>query len=132
MSKKIIIVVVLVVAILAFVGGYMIFSKDAPKAKKEVFSIASEEMYSNVKDSRKIVKIRVIVETTNKKDAEYLEKMKYQIRDISNEIIRATEEKDLVSPEAQSKLQEKIKKELINQMDIDSIENVRFSDFVIQ
>lgn len=132
-NKKVIIgILLIVIIILGIILGFVYVKKIAPKKKATIYPITIDEMYSNVKGSSRIVKIRIIVETNNKKDSEYLEENKYLIRDISNNIIRATEEKDLVGAESQNKLQEKIKLELIKRLEIESICNIRFNDFVIQ
>lgn len=135
MSKKVLgVVAIVIIAVAVSVGvSFSLFSKAGNGNKSsEIYSIETADMYSNVKDSRRIVKIKIVVETNNEKDLAELDKRKYQIRDISNEIIRATPEKDLVDVDSQNKLREKIKKQLIEEMGINSITNVRFNDFVIQ
>ncbi len=135
MSKKVLgVVAIVIIAVAVSVGvSFSLFSKAGNGSKpSEVYSLETADMYSNVKDSRRIVKIKIVVETNNEKDLAELDKKKYQIRDISNEIIRATPEKDLVDVDSQNKLREKIKKQLIEEMGINSITNVRFNDFVIQ
>jgi len=131
-TKIIIGILAVIILILAGVAGYFIIKKSNANKPKTLYPIVMEEMYSNVKNSKRIVKIKIIVESSDKKDTEFLEEKKYLIRDIANEIIRSTEEQDLIKDNSQNELQDKIKNKLVEQLKINSIEDVKFSDFVIQ
>lgn len=75
MSKKNVIILILILLLaltLGIIAGIFIFSNDSnPKEKQvKIYPLTLEEMYCNIKDSRRILKIKVTIETTNKETYE--------------------------------------------------------------
>ncbi len=138
MSKKamIIIGVLVAVIIIGFILGFVLLRRSSTNSSEPVdlekHSITIEEMYSNVKNSKKIVKLQISVETTNEKEVEILANKSYLIKDIANKIIRNSEESDLAGKEGQIKLQELIKEELLEIFKSQTISDVYFDQYVIQ
>ena len=138
MSKKamIIIGVLVAVIIIGFILGFVFLRRSSTNSSEfvdlEKHSITIEEMYSNVKNSKKIVKLQISVETTNEKEVEILANKSYLIKDIANKIIRNSEESDLAGKEGQIKLQELIKEELLEIFKSQTISDVYFDQYVIQ
>ncbi len=64
-------------------------------------------MYCNIKDSKKIVRVKVTIETNNKNTLELLENKQFLIRDDINKIIRSKTEEELQGDEGQIKLQKR-------------------------
>lgn len=64
-----VIIVLLFALTLGILAGIFIFSNNSEVREKEVktYPLTLEEMYCNIKDSRRIMKIKVTVETTSKK-----------------------------------------------------------------
>ncbi|NLV76433.1 MAG: flagellar basal body-associated FliL family protein [Tissierellia bacterium] len=89
-------------------------------------------MYCNIKDSKKIVRVKVTIETNNKNTLELLENKQFLIRDDINKIIRSKTEEELQGDEGQIKLQKEIKESLIKLFDDVAITNVYFDDLIIQ
>lgn len=138
MSKKamIIIGVLVAVIIIGFILGFVLLRRSSTNASEPVdlekHSITIEEMYSNVKNSKKIVKLQISIETTNEKEVEILANKSYLIKDIANKIIRNSEESDLAGKEGQVKLQELIKEDLLETFKSQTISDVYFDQYVIQ
>ena len=103
-------------------------AKQTPKT----FVLTLEDMYCNIKDSKKIAKVRVTVETNNKKTLELIEGKQFLVRDDINKIIRNKDEDDLQGKDGQIELQKEINESLIELFDDKSITNVYFNDLIIQ
>lgn len=138
-TKKIILIVVIVVlllfAIAGFALGFSSYKNNGDKNKNkdaEKNYITLEEMYCNIKDSKKIVKIKVTIEINNKNTYEELEGKQFLMRNEINKIIRSKEENELQGKEGQIALQNEIKENLIKLFNDESITNVFFNDLIIQ
>ncbi|HHV27243.1 flagellar basal body-associated FliL family protein [Anaerosalibacter bizertensis] len=138
-TKKIILIVVIVVlllfAIAGFALGFSSYKNNGDKNKNkdaEKNYITLEEMYCNIKDSKKIVKIKATIEINNKNTYEELEGKQFLMRNEINKIIRSKEENELQGKEGQIALQNEIKENLIKLFNNESITNVFFNDLIIQ
>lgn len=137
-TKKTILIVLLVILILFAVAGlilgFSIYKNSGDKNKDiEKYYITLEEMYCNIKDSKKILKLKATIEINNKKTYEELEEKQFLMRNEINKIIRNKEEKELLGKEGQVALQNEIKDSLIKLFDNgESITNVYFDELIIQ
>lgn len=137
-TKKTILIVLLVILILFAVAGlilgFSIYKNSGDKNKDiEEYYITLEEMYCNIKDSKKIIKLKATIEINNKKTYEELEEKQFLMRNEINKIIRNKEEKELLGKEGQVALQNEIKDSLIKLFDNgESITNVYFDELIIQ
>lgn len=138
-TKKTILIVVIVVlslfAIAGFVLGFSSYKNNGDKNNNkdtEKNYITLEEMYCNIKDSKKIVKIKTTIEINNKNTYEELEEKQFLMRNEINKIIRSKEENELQGKEGQIALQNEIKENLIKLFNDESITNVFFNDLIIQ
>lgn len=139
MSKKtvffILIVVVLIstASIIFSVSMYMENGgKTNEKKSSKTYSLELEDIYCDIKDSKKIVKINITIETYNKDTLELLSSKKYLIRNNINEIVRNKTEDELKGKDGQVNLQNDIKENLVKTFNDQSIINIYFNDFVIQ
>jgi len=138
MSKKtlLIIVIVLLVALIAgIIVGIFMFSNNAKERKvKEIptFSLTLDDLYCNIKDSKKILKVKVTLETASEKTLEKLTEKQFLIRDEINKIVRNLTDEDLQGKEGQVKVQNQIKTSLVELFGEESIINIYFNDFIIQ
>ncbi|QQY80727.1 flagellar FliL protein [Keratinibaculum paraultunense] len=136
----ILIVLLILVVVLAVVGivlGVTFYrnnknGNNSNKKNLETFNLTLEDMYCNIKDSKKIVKVKITIETNNKETLELLEKKQFLIRDDINKIIRNKTEEELQGEEGQIKLQKEIKESLIKLFNDETITNVYFDDLIIQ
>lgn len=138
-NRKTVIIVLLVVLILfATVGlvlGISVYKNNGGNNEKkgsEKYYITLDEMYCNIKDSKKIVKIKTTIEVDDKDTNEELEKKQFLMRNEVNKIIRSKEEEDLQGKEGHMGLQKEVKDSLVNLFDNESISNVYFDDLIIQ
>lgn len=139
-GKNIVLIVLLVlVIILAIVGialGIAFYRNNNDKGdtrkQVETFNLTLEDMYCNIKDSKKIVKVKTTVETNNKQTLELIEGKQFLIRDDINKIIRSKTEEELQGEEGQVELQKEINKSLIKLFNDETITNVYFNDLIIQ
>ena len=137
-NKSVIKVVLLVLLVLIAVVGIvmaLIFAKNndlVSNKKEETFSLDLDDMYCNIKDSNKIIKVNITIEANNKKTIETLSEKVYLVRDEINQIIRSKTEDQLKGKEGQVNLQDDIRETLINIFDDKAITNVYFNDFVMQ
>lgn len=139
-TKKVILIVVLVVvlvfAITAAVIGMVFFKNDKTGNKvvqnEEKYYISLDDMYCNIKDSKRILKVRVTVEVSNKKSLKNVEEKQFLVRNKINEIIRSKTEDDLQGTEGQIALQKGITNSLVQIFDDENITNVYFDELILQ
>jgi len=137
-KKNVIIVVLLVLLIIVSAVGIILGLKFIKgddlniNRKEETYSLDLKDMYCNVKDSNKIVKVNITIETNNKNTVEVLSEKVYLIRDEINQIIRNKTEDELKGREGQVNLQNDIREALIRIFKDEAITNVYFNDFVMQ
>jgi flagellar FliL protein len=121
----------------AVVGSVVgiIFSKGngiISKKQSEKLYLPMEELYCNVKESKKIVKARITVEVRDKKTLKDIGEKQFLIRDEINKIIRSKTEDKLKGKEGQIALQKEITDSLVKIFDDNNISNIYFDDFIIQ
>ncbi|MGJ0846787.1 flagellar basal body-associated FliL family protein [Tissierella praeacuta] len=138
MSKKntLIIVFILLLALVAgiAVGIFFFSNSSGEKREKEIqtYSITLEDLYCNIKESKRILKIRVTLETTNERSLAKLTEKQFLIRDEVNKIIANLTEDELRGKEGQVNLQNQIKTNMVELFNDQSIINIYFNDFIIQ
>ncbi|MBB6216484.1 flagellar FliL protein [Anaerosolibacter carboniphilus] len=117
-------------------GGVFYFAvyKTPEKTVKEVktFSYPIGELYSNVKDSRKILKANVVIETLDEKIQGKLEPNKSKITNSILEVLRSKDESSLAGEKGQQALRTEVLKAVKQIVDSDKITNVYFVEFIVQ
>jgi len=140
-NRNVILIILLILVVaLAAVGvvlGLMYRSNknnvdNTAKKQLETLNLTLDDMYCNIKESKKIVKIKVTIETTNESTFEILEEKQFLIRDNINKIIRNKTEEELKGEDGQIQLQDQLKESLVNLFNDETITNVYFNDFIIQ
>lgn len=138
-NKKLIIIVAvvlaLVIAIAVGVGVVFLSSGEEPEVNyddlpKSYYEIT--DLYSNIKDSPRICKVNLTIETVSDELLETLKSKDFVIRDAINLIVRSSTEKQLVGEDGQLYLQEEIKRTLNEKFDTDQITGVYFKQLIIQ
>ena len=137
--NTILVILLILVIILAVVGialGFMYRRNKGVESTSikqlETFNLPLDDMYCNIKESKKIVKVKVTVETTNEKTFKMLGEKQFLIRDDINKIIRNKTEEELQGEEGQVQLQNEIKENLVALFKDETITNVYFNDLIIQ
>ena len=131
MKKKIIIIAGIVLVIVVAVA-VIVFS--SPAEKKQVISCYEPGDYfvTNIKDSTRLLKATVVLELTTDKAEEYLAENNHIIRDVIVFTLREQTEPALRSTGIEDQLSELIASKLEETLEIDYIQTIYFSDFVIQ
>ncbi len=128
-------VVTIIIAIAGIILGITFYrsnSNNSSKKKLETFNLTLQDMYCNIKDSKRIVKVKITIETKDKKALDTIEGKQFLIRDDINKIIRNKTEEDLQGKEGQVELQGEIKESLKKLFNEENITNVYFDDLIIQ
>lgn len=137
MNKKLIIIIVAAVLVLA-IGGVAAFLLLGNKEPKEPVITYSEyqldEMYTNIKDAGKILKFQINVEYTNAELLPEIEKNKSKIVNNIYEYFRNTDFATLSKTNGQERAREDIRDIIIEVLgsDAETVTNVYFIQFIIQ
>ncbi len=137
MNKKIIIIALVVVILIAVIGGVvfvMLSSKDKEPAEPTYFEYEMGEMYTNLADEKKILKFNVIIQYTDEKVLEQLNKNKSAIINNIYEIFRKKTYEQTQSASFQERVREEIRDMIIETTKStgEAISNVYFLVFIIQ
>lgn len=134
----ILIIILLLVVIILGVSFYMMSSKTS-KSAEEVLKIDKniimysfdDSFVSNIKESRRILKITIKIELANKKIEELIKAREPEIRNEINFILRSKTEQDLEGSEGQTKLQKQILESIRKIIKSEKVLNVYFDEFII-
>lgn len=142
MKKGVIIAIVAVVLAIVVIAVGIIFGLKMAKgsggegtediSNKEIFQHDVGEMYSNLSESKNIVKVTATVETTDEKFQETLEEKNYIIRNEINEIVRSKTKEEVQGSDGQKNLQKQIVTRLNEVFNTKVISDVYFNDFIVQ
>lgn len=124
------IAVALIIGII--IGISYLRSEAEETAKNATYNYNIGEMYCNLKDSKKIVKVNPILVFKDKELLETLAENSYLIKDEINKIIRNKSDKDIEGSEGQLALQSEITKKLIAIFNNENITQVYFDEFIVQ
>jgi len=136
-TKKIFIIAFLLLISIALIVGIVLGisflrAEAEEAAKSDLYNYNIGEMYCNLKDSRRIVKVNPTIVFNNEDLAEILEEKSFLIKDEINKIIRNRSDKDIEGSDGQLTLQNDITKKLIEVFDNTNITNVYFNEFIVQ
>ena len=138
MSKNttlIVIIVLLLSLIIGIVVGMYFFPRNSGKEREvsvKTYTLTLDDLYCNIKDSKRILKIKIVLETISEVTYERLNEKQFLIRDEVKKIISNLTEEDLRGENGQTSLQETIKANIIEIFKDENITNVYFNDFIIQ
>lgn len=136
MSQKTIVVVVMILVLAIFAGiavGVVFWQKNSNGPKEVIkHSLTMDDMFCNVKDSKRILKLKMTLESTNLTTIENLTEKDFLVRDEVNKIVRNRTDEELQGTEGQVNLQTEIKNNLVKLFSDETITNIYFNDFIIQ
>lgn len=137
MSKKtltIVIILSLALVVGVAIGVFLYMNGSNGEKVKEIptYTVGADDLYSNIKDSKKMLKINIVVETSSEELKENMENKKFLIRDTTNEIVVGKTEEDLLGENGQTNLKKEILKSLVEVFENERITNIYFNDFIIQ
>ncbi|QXM06141.1 flagellar basal body-associated FliL family protein [Crassaminicella indica] len=136
-TKKVILFSIIGFLITAVVVGtafYMATNKKADTQPKELktYTYSIGELYANVKDSRKILKVNMDIEMLNEKLSERLDNKRSKITNNILELLRSKDETQLSGDKGQQSLRQEILKSIKKVVPSDEILDVYFVEFIIQ
>lgn len=134
--KKVIIIAVTVFLLIVAVGLVLflfVFNSDAePEIVYSEYAIG--ELYTNIADEGKILKISMVIEYTDKDLLVKFDSNKSKLINNVYEIFRSKTYETLSKPNGQERVREELKEMVIETLDSDSetITDVYFTQFIIQ
>lgn len=144
-KNAVVILLIILLSLCVLIGGVLLVilldisgsSKDDEVTVNQNEDAAYEfslnkSIVTNIKDSKKCVRCKVVLQLSDKKESEKLSKESYKVNDLIIEILRKTEEYKYREDDIQKILENEIKKELEKELGIKSIIKVYFSEFITQ
>lgn len=137
MNKKLIIIIAAVVVVLigAGVAAFLLMSGGDKKEPEIVYSeYQMDEMYTNIKDPGKILKIQISIEYTNAELITEFEKNKSRLVNNVYEYFRNTDYETLSKTNGQERARDDLKDIFIETLgtDAENITNIYFIQFIVQ
>ena len=135
--KKVLIfsIIGLIITAIIFAGVFYFVASDKPDKEVEevkTFTYTIGGLYSNLKDSKKILKINIVLETTDEKIHEKIDAEKSKINNNILELLRSKTEAELVGDTGQQSLRKEVLELTKAVFPSDKINNVYFIEFIIQ
>ncbi|WP_053957430.1 flagellar basal body-associated FliL family protein [Inediibacterium massiliense] len=138
-TKKIILFSVIGFVLTAVVMGATFYfathQKGAQQAQVQpmkTYTYSIGEMYANVKDSRKVLKVNIEVEMINEKLKETLDEKRPKMTNAILELLRDKTEEDLSGEKGQKALRQEVLKSIKQVVPSDEIMDVFFVEFIVQ
>ncbi len=106
---------------------------ETPEVEELTYKYELEEAFvTNMKDSNRFVKASFILILTVEEDITTLVNLDYIVKDTIIRILRSTTEEEYLEDEIQDNLRDRIRRELVKTLEMDSIKDVFFLELVIQ
>ena len=106
---------------------------ETPEVEEPTFKHELEEAFvTNMKDSSRFVKASFIIILTVEEDIATLVNLDYIVKDTIIRILRSTTEEEYLEDTIQDNLRDRIRRELVKTLEMDSIKDVFFLELVIQ
>ncbi len=133
-TRVLIIIIVLLVVFIFATNVYPMLGRSSNASNKEEYVdlTLGDPFITNVKDSRSLIKVGVTIRLNNKKAAQELENKSGEVRDIINFILREKTEAQFRQYGIQQVLKEEIKDDVNERFDFDCVEDVFFTEIVLQ
>jgi flagellar basal body-associated protein FliL len=138
MSKTASAVMMITLLLVGAVGGYF-FSKWSNNSSQTVGRITDTVSYSpgdpfitNLKGSRQLLKTEIIIEMQSNKIQSYLSKYNYKVRNLIIDNLSSLTAGDLEKEDVRDILKSKIRGDLEEELSVDGIIDIYFSEFVTQ
>jgi len=139
MNKVLLLVlVILVLLILVGAGGVYFFllretpeSQEQPNVPEGVLFHTGDVFITNIKDSDQLLRTDVFVRIAEQ-HAPILQQNSELIRDRIIRVLRSFNEEDITGDDFQQLVRDQIKSDLQNTLNIDTISDIYFTEFVLQ
>lgn len=131
--KKIIIILVLVLAIIVSLVIAIPLITGASKSEEKTYSFPTTSyIATSMKGSKKVVRVELAFETTNQKRVEYMAQNEHKIRDVVIGILSSRTPEEYNTEEIKELLREEIHQKVASVLNCNDITGVYFSGFIIQ
>jgi len=134
--KKILIIVIIIFMLLIIVSGTVfgiLFMKSDDESKEsEEYYFNVGEVYSNIADSRRIVKLNLTISAKSEKLIEEFNEKSFLIKDELYKILTNKKIDDIQGKESQELLKKQIIKNLEKKFSTDKILNIYFDEIIVQ
>lgn len=142
-KKNIILISIIVFLLLIIIFGTVYYIATINNIKKPednpikidkniVMYDFGQAFISNVKESKRVLKVSISIELANSKISELIEGRKPEIVNKINLILRDKKEEDLSGAQGQLRLQNEILAEIRKILNTDKVLNIFFSEFIVQ
>lgn len=125
-----------IITVIIFTSVFYFASIKNEEADKEVqletFTYSFGELYSNLKDSKRILKISIVLETFDEKLTKKLDSQKFKINNNILELLRSKTEEDLAGDVGQKSLRKEVLDSIKSILPSDKVSDVYFIEFIIQ
>ncbi|AHM56652.1 hypothetical protein EAL2_c13570 [Peptoclostridium acidaminophilum DSM 3953] len=132
--KKIVIYSIAGVAVLAigFAVAFFLFSGKTEAKQIKTYNYDMGVFSTNIGGTKNFFKGNIIIESTDKKAETVLAEKNAILRDIILETIIQQKPEDMVSPDGMNGIKKDIIDKIKTRVGIDSIENIYFTDYIVQ
>jgi len=132
--KKIAIYSIVGVAVLAigFAAAFFLFSGKAEAKKVKTYNYDMGVFSTNIGGTKNFFKGNIIIASTDKKSEKVFTEKNAEIRDIILEIIIQQKPEDMVNPDGMNSIKKDIINKIKTRVGIDSIQNIYFTDYIVQ
>ncbi|MBS3994163.1 MAG: flagellar basal body-associated FliL family protein [Alkaliphilus sp.] len=135
--KKVFLFSIIGFIIIALIAGgifyFTVYRKSEPVAEEVItFTYSLGELYSNLKDSNRILKINIVLEITDEKFIENLDSERSKITNHILELLRSKNESQLSGNSGQENLRNEILKLVNSLLPSEKINDVFFVEFITQ
>jgi flagellar FliL protein len=122
----------LLIIVSGTVFGILFMKSDDESKESEEYYFNVGEIYSNVADSRRIVKLNLTISATNEKLIEEFNEKSFLIKDELYKILTNKKIDDIQGKESQALLKKEIIKNLEKKFSTDKISNIYFDEIIVQ
>lgn len=136
-TKKTFVLAIVSLIILTLLAGviYLLILYNNSKAKAdsiEYYYYDVDEMYCNLNNSSRIVKLKITIELVDEKLMEKIEEKTFSIKHEINTIMMNKNEEEIRGKEGLLKLQSEITSKLSDIFNTEKITTVYFEEFIVQ
>lgn len=136
-TKKTFVLAIVSLIILTLLAGviYLLILYNNSKAKAdsiEYYYYDVDEMYCNLNNSNRIVKLKITIELVDEKLMEKIEEKNFSIKHEINTIMMNKNEEEIRGKEGLLKLQSEITSKLSDIFNTEKITTVYFEEFIVQ
>lgn len=108
-------------------------NKDNDQVIEELYKFTIDERtITNIKNSKKVVVCRLVIELSDNDECLLLENNSYKVTNLLIEVLRSISEIEYKDDNIQKKVEAKIKKSIEEELAIKSIVRVYFNEFLTQ